>query len=123
MVICAIILRRRVGFGILEIHNVNIIFLTCSLGLATADFRNGRSFICIADGRILIFLCGFFAIVLLVTLPPTWNIGAAELSFSWLLRPSLGSTGPNAAGLARKNVELSSVRLIIADGGKSDAGV
>lgn len=39
------------------------------------------------------------------------------------LRPLSGSNGPNAAGLARKKVELSSVRLIIADGGKRDEGI
>ncbi|KAH3939325.1 hypothetical protein HBI56_013190 [Parastagonospora nodorum] len=41
---------------------------------------------------------------------------------SALLSPSAGSVGPKAAGRARKKVELSSVRLIIAEGGKSDPG-
>jgi hypothetical protein len=33
-----------------------------------------------------------------------------------------GRGGPNAAGRARKKVELSSVRLIMAEGGNRDAG-
>jgi len=37
--------------------------------------------------------------------------------------PFEGSSGPNAAGRARKKVELSSVRLMMADGGHSDDGV
>jgi hypothetical protein len=39
-----------------------------------------------------------------------------------LLRPDEGSKGPNAAGLAKKNVELSSVRLMMAEGGNSVTG-
>jgi hypothetical protein len=35
----------------------------------------------------------------------------------------VGKSGPKAAGRAKKKVELSSVRLIIADGGKSDEGM
>ena len=38
------------------------------------------------------------------------------------LNPIGGSEGPKAAGRARKNVELSSVRLIMAEGGKSEPG-
>jgi hypothetical protein len=38
------------------------------------------------------------------------------------LRPFSGRSGPKAAGRARKNVELSSVRLMIADGGNSEPG-
>ena len=38
------------------------------------------------------------------------------------LKPSLGRSGPNAAGRARKKVELSSVRLMMADGGNSEPG-
>jgi hypothetical protein len=34
----------------------------------------------------------------------------------------LGSAGPKAAGRARKKVELSSVKLIIADGGNNELG-
>lgn len=33
-----------------------------------------------------------------------------------------GNKGPNPAGRARKNVELSSVNLMIAEGGKRDMG-
>jgi hypothetical protein len=38
------------------------------------------------------------------------------------LKPPLGSAGPKAAGRARKKVELSSVKLIIADGGNNELG-
>jgi hypothetical protein len=38
------------------------------------------------------------------------------------LRPSLGRAGPNAAGRARKKVELSSVRLMMAEGGNREPG-
>lgn len=34
-----------------------------------------------------------------------------------------GKRGPKAAGRAKKKVELSSVRLIIAEGGKSEEGM
>jgi hypothetical protein len=34
----------------------------------------------------------------------------------------LGRRGPNAAGLARKKVAFSSVRLMMAEGGKSEEG-
>jgi len=34
----------------------------------------------------------------------------------------LGRSGPKAAGRARKKVELSSVRLMMADGGNSEPG-
>jgi hypothetical protein len=33
-----------------------------------------------------------------------------------------GNNGPNAAGRAKKNVELSSVKLMMADGGKREEG-
>ena len=42
---------------------------------------------------------------------------------SWPLRPSFGSMPPKLAGLARKNVELSFVRLITAEGGNREEGV
>lgn len=41
---------------------------------------------------------------------------------SALLRPFVGRPGPKAAGRARKKVELSSVRLMMAEGGKSEPG-
>jgi len=42
---------------------------------------------------------------------------------SWPLSPLDGKRGPKAAGLAKKKVELSSVRLMMADGGKREEGV
>lgn len=42
---------------------------------------------------------------------------------SWPLKPFPGSSGPKAAGRAKKKVELSSVRLMMAEGGNREVGM